>query len=144
MSTTVERKIAVPGDRDEVFVYVANFANTAEWDPGIVEASQVGDGPIEVGTEFDVVARFMGREVKTRYRITEYERPQRVALVGGTSNFTSTDIVEVHDEGEALQIHYRATFELNGVLRLAEPFLKGTFNRLADDAVGGLRKVLSS
>jgi carbon monoxide dehydrogenase subunit G len=143
MATNIERSITVSGSAQDVFAYVADFANTAEWDPGIVSAERVGSGPIGEGSAFDLVARFKGRDLETTYRITEYEAPSRVVLVGGTNNFTSTDIITVTPATDGVEIGYRAIFELSGIMRLAEPFLKGTFNRLADDAVAGLEEVLS-
>ncbi|HSF84170.1 MAG TPA: SRPBCC family protein [Acidimicrobiia bacterium] len=143
MATNIERTITVPGSADKVFAYVADFSNTAEWDPGIVSAERTGSGPVGEGSAFDLVARFKGRDLATTYRITEFDPPSRVVLVGGTNNFTSTDIITVTPATEGVQIGYRAIFELSGIMRLSEPFLKGTFNRLADDAVAGLKVVLS-
>ncbi len=143
MATTIERRITVPGEIDDVFAYVADFSNTAEWDPGIVRAEKSSDGPIGLESMFDLVARFKGRDLKTTYRMTEYEPPHRVVLVGGTKNFTSTDIITMTPAGEGVEIGYRAIFELSGVTRLAEPFLRRTFHELADEAVAGLKAVLS-
>ena len=55
-----------------------------------------------------------------------------------------TDIITVAPAAEGVEVGYRAVFELSGIMRLAEPFLKGTFNRLGTDAVGGLKRVLSA
>ncbi len=143
MATTIERTINVPGTAEEVFAYVADFSNAAEWDPGIVSASPAPGGDLGVGAAFDLVARFKGRDLETTYRITEYEPPERVVLVGGTKNFTSTDVITVAPGDDGVQVGYQAIFELRGVMRIAEPFLTGTFNRLADDAMAGLQRVLS-
>jgi hypothetical protein len=144
MAITVERIITVPGTSDQVMAYVADFSNTEEWDPGIVAASRTSDGPVIVGSTFHLVARFGGRDLDTRYRVTEHEPGERILLVGGTSNFTSTDVITATDVADGVRVVYRATFGLSGIMRFAEPFLKGSFNRLADDAVAGLKRVLST
>jgi carbon monoxide dehydrogenase subunit G len=143
MATKLHRMITVPGAPDEVFAYIADFANAAEWDPGIVSAERTDHGPIGVGSGFELVARFAGRELTTSYLVTEYDEPNGIVFVGGTSNFTSTDTITVTQAVDGVQIGYDAVFELHGLLRFAEPLLKGRFAKLADDAVAGLKEVLS-
>lgn len=144
MATTVTRSIEVPGNADEVFAYVADFSNTEEWDPGIVAARQTSPDPVQEGSTFELVARFMGRDLETTYRMTEYEPPHRVVLVGGTDNFESTDVITVTPADSGVTIDYKAVFELKGLLRFVEPLFRGSFNSLADKAVAGLKQTLSS
>jgi carbon monoxide dehydrogenase subunit G len=143
MSTRLERTISVPGEPDAVFAYLADFTNTAEWDPGTVEATQVGDGPVGIGTRFHVIAEFKGRRIPLDYEVKVYDPPRRVVLVGRSERFKSTDDLTVTPAADGfVRIGYVAEFELRGLLRFAEPFLKGQFNKLADDAVAGLEKAL--
>ena len=86
----------------------------------------------------------MGRDLETTYRITEFEPPHRVVFVGGTNNFESTDVIRVTPADTGVTIDYKAVFELKGLLRFAEPLLRGTFNSLADKAVAGLKETMSA
>ena len=143
MATTLDRTIIVPGDPEAVFDYVADFATTQEWGPGIESSRKTSDGPVGMGSEFELTAVFMGRKLRTTYRIVGYDRPNQVVVKGGTNQFTSTDTITVTPIDGRVQVGYRAVFELGGPLRLAEPFLRGTFAKLADKAVGGLEAKLS-
>lgn len=144
MTTTLKRTITVPGERNAVFDYIADFSNAAEWDPGVVSGSRRDDDPLGVGSEFDITVDFKGRKMDTVYRLTEYDRPDRVVFVGGTGSFQSTDEITVTPSTDGrLRIDYVAIFEMSGLISLAEPFLKGSFNRLADDAVAGLEQTLT-
>jgi len=67
--------IGVPRPIDEVFEYLANFSNAAEWDPGVVSGRKLTRGPIGPGTEFEIVSRFMGRDVRLLYRATQVDPP---------------------------------------------------------------------
>lgn len=142
MATTLDRSIVVPGDIAATFDYIADFSNAAEWDPGIETARRTSPGPIAAGATFELIAEFMGRKVETNYELIEHEPPHRVVFRGGTSGFTSTDTITLAKSGEDVQIDYGAVFELRGPLRLAEPFLRSTFNKLADKAVAGLESTL--
>jgi carbon monoxide dehydrogenase subunit G len=143
MATTIDKSITVPGDPEAIFDYVADFSTTEEWDPGIESARKTSEGPVGLGSEFELTAVFMGRKLRTAYRIVDYDRPERVVVQGGTKQFTSTDTITVTPVDGGVQVGYRAVFELGGPLRLAEPFLRGTFHKLGDKAVGGLEAKLS-
>lgn len=53
----VERRtIARP--LNEVFAYAADFANGEEWDPGVKSAQKTSDGPVGVGTTYDLQGHF--------------------------------------------------------------------------------------
>ncbi|MGZ4319695.1 MAG: SRPBCC family protein [Gaiellaceae bacterium] len=60
--TTVESSLPPAA----AFAYMADFANARVWDPSVIEAQRVGDAPVGPGTEFDLVARFGGRDVPLR------------------------------------------------------------------------------
>ena len=144
MATRLERKITVPGDKADVFAYVADFSNVAEWDPGVVRATRGGDGPLGVGDSYDLTVEFSGRELETRYETTGYEPTDMVRFEGGTSRFKSIDTISFTETDGGVEIEYVADFILSFPLNLAEPFLKGRFNTLADEAVAGLHEVLTS
>lgn len=143
MPTTLDRTIVVPGDIEKVFEYIADFSNTAEWDPGIVSARRTSPGPVAPGSTFELVAEFMGRQLPTTYEVVSMDPPHRIVVRGGTSRFTSTDTISLTETDDGLRIDYNAEFELKGVMRLAEPLLRGTFAKLADKAVAGLEQELS-
>ena len=143
MATRLERKITVPGDKADVFSYVADFSNVAEWDPGILKASRRGDGALGVGDSYDLIVEFSGRELETRYETTGYQPTDMVRFEGGTARFKSIDTISFTETAGGVEIEYVADFILSFPLNLAEPFFKGRFNTLADEAVAGLERVLS-
>ena len=73
--TKVSQTVLVPRPADEVFAYLADFTNTAEWDPGVAEASQTSEGPVGFRSTFDLVTIFRGRRVPVSYDVTVYEPP---------------------------------------------------------------------
>ena len=65
-----------------VFEYTSDFSHIADWDPGITASEKVTDGPVGLGSEFELEVRFGMRTVPMTYRITEYEPDRRVVLIG--------------------------------------------------------------
>ena len=136
--------IEVPRSVEEAFAYVADFTTVAEWDPGIHESRKVsGDGGI--GTVYEVQAEFRGKTMPFTYTVTAFERDKRIVLDGVGEKATSLDTIAFEAAGEGgTRITYSADFKLKGALRVAEPFLGGTFKTLARKALAGLADRLSA
>lgn len=126
----------------EAFAYVADFSNSTEWDPGIPEARKLTDGPVRQGTEFEVVALFRGKRQHFHYVVTAFEAERRVVLTGEGEKAGSVDEISFEPAGAGTRIVYVADIRLKGIARVAEPLLGPTMNRMADDALAGLKSVL--
>jgi carbon monoxide dehydrogenase subunit G len=140
----VTEVIEVPRSVEESFGYVADFTTVAEWDPGIHESRKVsGDGGI--GTVYEVQAEFRGKTMPFTYTVTAFEENRRIVLDGVGEKATSLDTIAFEAAGDGgTRITYSADFKLKGVLRVAEPFLGGTFKTLARQALEGLEARLGS
>jgi hypothetical protein len=124
---------------DEVFAYVADFGNAAEWDPGLTASHRLDDGPVGVGSRFAVTATFAGRSLPLEYEITRFEPPSLVVLGAESSRFRAVDTIEFTALSEAVtRVRYRADFELSGIMGVVGPLLKPLFTRLGVRALDGL------
>jgi carbon monoxide dehydrogenase subunit G len=138
----VTEVIEVPRPLDEAFAYVADFTTVAEWDPGIRSSRRVsGEGG--VGTVYEVQADFRGKTMPFTYTVTTLEPGKKIVLDGVGEKATSQDTISFEPAGEGTRITYGADFRLKGVLRVAEPFLGGTFRKLARHAMDGLAAKLA-
>jgi carbon monoxide dehydrogenase subunit G len=135
--------LETPRSPAETFAYLSDFATTEQWDPGVVEAERLGDAPIGAGTEFRVVARFLGRTNTLTYRIVEFEPDAAVTLRGENASVVSLDRITFEPAGRRTRITYDAELTLNGPLRLADPLLGLAFNRVGRRALEGLRATLA-
>lgn len=141
--TRFVRQIEVPTAVDEAFAYVADFSTTAEWDPGIVEARRLDDGPLGVGSRFEVVSRFGDRRLPITYTITAFEPPSRIVLEGIGERFRGTDEIRFAPGGDGgTRIDYVADLALRGIARVAEPFMRGRFEQVVDEGSTGLERTL--
>jgi hypothetical protein len=136
--------IETPASPSTAFAYVADFTTAAEWDPGILESRQIGDGGPGVGARYDIVADFRGRRVPLRYEVLEYEPERRLALHGEGDKATSDDTIVFEPTGSGTRITYTAELGLKGIWRVAEPFLGGTFAEAGRKALAGLQAELVS
>jgi carbon monoxide dehydrogenase subunit G len=145
MGHRVERTIETTCGADAAFAFVADFSTTARWDPGIIAAKRLDDGPIGVGSRFELVSRFGRREQTIVYEITGFEPPSRVTLVGDGGSFRGTDVIAFEPRpGGGTRVRYQADLSLKGVAALALPFIRTRLDTMSDDAVAGLRSALDA
>lgn len=128
--------------RENVFAYLSDFSTTQQWDPGVISAERMAGQAVGEGSEFRLVARFLGRESPLTYRITEYDPPRSVTFVGENATVVSRDRITFEAVGALTRVTYDAELTLKGWLRLADPLLSLAFRRVGDRALGGMRQAL--
>ncbi|MTD14744.1 polyketide cyclase [Nakamurella sp. YIM 132087] len=139
----VVRTTTVARPADDVIAYLSDFAHTVEWDPGTVRCERIGAGSIAVGAQWHNVSKVLGRETELTYTLKTMDAGHLV-FVGTNKTATSTDDITVRPAGSGSEITYDATIEFNGLAKLAGPLMKIVFERLGNETVVGLRKVLGT
>ena len=138
-----ETTIASSWDAERSFDYMANFANSATWDPGVESAHQVGEDPVGLGTRFELVASFNGRSLPMSYDVIAYEAPRRVVLRAETPLVVSLDEISVVATPTGSTVTYVATLSPRGWLRLAAPIVARVFRGVGERAQAGLQRELN-
>jgi Polyketide cyclase / dehydrase and lipid transport len=139
---TLRERIDTRLPTDVAFAFVADFANSAVWDPGVATAERLDAGPVGVGSRYRLGIRMGGRVAPMEYRITTFEPSRRVVLVGSGSGVGAVDDIRFESTPDGTRIDYLAEIRLRGLLRFAEPFARGAFARIARDARDGMQRTL--
>lgn len=111
-----------------VFDFMNNPEKELLWRPELIEVEQTSEGPINVGTTFREVMKFMGRKLVTTVEITEYV-PNKVSSIKTTSGpipFELRGIFEPVEGGT------RVTMQIEGKI--------GGFFKVAESVVMKLAK----
>jgi carbon monoxide dehydrogenase subunit G len=131
--------------REEAFAYLANFANAAEWDPGVVSGENLTGEPLGLGTTFRLMCRYFGRQFPLEYRIIAFEAPSKVRFEANRGHISSVDEIRFVTVGEGTSVTYDANLRLSGFLgRLLDPLMGIAFQRIGGKAAAGLRRELNS
>ena len=134
-----------PQNIDRVFAYLADFANVAEWDPGVIEAESLSGDDVGLGSRYRVVTSTAGRRQTLEYEITEWDPPDRVVLVGTNDQLRSVDVLTfVPTDGGGTRVTYHADLALRGPARVADPALHLAFQVIGRRAEQGLKDVLGA
>jgi carbon monoxide dehydrogenase subunit G len=140
---TLHERIETTLSPDRAFAYVADFANSAEWDPGVASAERLDPGPVGVGSRYRLAVRMGRRVAPMEYVISVYEPSDRVVLVGEGSGVSAVDDIRFRATAGGTLVDYTADIRLGGLLRFAQPLLGRAFGSIARNAAGGMRTVLA-
>jgi carbon monoxide dehydrogenase subunit G len=141
----VQRTFPVSKPVAEVVDFLKDFGNAEAWDPGTVACTrQAGEvGPVRVGTKWDNVSKVRGKETKLTYRLERLES-QRITFVGENKTATSTDDITFETVDGVTQISYDSNIVFHGLAKLADPFMRKEFERLGDETVEKMTRVLNA
>ncbi len=140
LTETIETKLPI----EAAFAYLSDFANSQEWDPGVATAERIGNEPVRVGSSYRLGVR-VGNQVRPmEYRVVDFDSPRRVVLVGSGSGVSAVDTIEFARAGTGTRVDYTAEINLGGLMRLLQPFMGGTFAKIAQDAAGGIQRQLDA
>ncbi|MBI2781436.1 MAG: SRPBCC family protein [Chloroflexi bacterium] len=140
----LEERIETSLDIEDAFDFVADFANSAQWDPGVATSKALDDGGLRLGARYLLGVRMGSRVAPMTYTITRLDRPHRVVLAGEGSGVAAVDDISFARTASGTTIDYVADIRLKGVLRLLAPFAGGSFRRIADNARTGMQRTLDA
>ncbi|HET7726445.1 MAG TPA: SRPBCC family protein [Candidatus Limnocylindrales bacterium] len=141
--TRLHERVETTLPLDETFDYIADFANARHWDPGVAGARRLDEGPLAVGSRYELDVRMGGRVAPMAYRISAFERPHRVVLAGTGSGVDAVDDIRFEATPDGTVVDYTADIRLRGLRRLVQPFLGSAFRRIGREAANGMRRALA-
>jgi uncharacterized membrane protein len=132
----------------EVFAYLIKAENFPEWVDTTVEAWQVTEGPVAVGTRQSeiVTLGFLESRVRNQlnWEVVEYEEGRRVTFESytGIGYQKQSFTFEPTERGTRLQVN--GTHRLQGPIRLAQPIMRFFVERSRREHLMNLKQILES
>ncbi|MFP4148675.1 MAG: SRPBCC family protein [Nitriliruptoraceae bacterium] len=139
----IREPLQVPITPEQAFDHVADFTTSASWDPGITAARRLDEGPIGLGSRFEVKLALGPLSLPLVYEITHYERPERVVLHTKGAIHEGEDDVRFTGTEDGTEVLWNAMFRVRGPGVLLEPALARGFRRVGAKAVAGLERSLT-
>ena len=120
---TVEGEITIGRPVEVVFDYVANQTNEPQYNPNMVRAEKVTEGPVGKGTRFRSAVRSAGRTAEMLIENTGYDRPRMLA---STTTMKQMDIeytLRFEPVAEGTRMRWSGQVRPKGGLRLLGPLV---------------------
>ena len=136
--------VLIDADPATVWAAVEDVGAHTEWMEDAVAIRFTSEQTSGVGTAFDCDTKVGPIRLVDHMEITEWEPGTLIVIEGTGEKATARDEILFADGPDGgTAITYTATLGMKGVLKVAEPFLKGTFNHMGDEAVAGLASWLA-
>jgi carbon monoxide dehydrogenase subunit G len=128
----IEESVLISRPCQEVFDFFNETSNIPVWDSSVIQAEQLGDGPVKLGTRFTGTSKIMGRRFDWTTENIEFEPPSKTVIrsVEGPMDFTISYILEPEGNGTRLTYRIDAGSGLGGVFgKLADSFVQRAHGR---------------
>lgn len=121
----VERTARIPAPPSEVFAYLSDLANLAEWQSGIVSAERVDAGPMRAGSSARVIRELMGQRLSVPLTVTDYEPPGRLGIASQVSGVSAAAMLQLTPaDGEAAtELSFAVEIRGSGMTGFMEPMI---------------------
>lgn len=121
----VEAVEVIPAPPDEVFGYLSDLDNVAEWQSGVTHARRTSDGPMGAGATAEVTREVMGQRIVAPLRITGYEPPHRLEIaseVSGVRALAQLELADGPDDGST-RLRFAMEIRGSGLTSFMEPMI---------------------
>jgi carbon monoxide dehydrogenase subunit G len=128
----IEENVFIARPPQEVFDYLIRTENIPVWDSSVIQAEQVGDGPVGVGTRSTGTSKIMGRHFDWVTENIHFDPPRKSVIqsVEGDFKFTIANILEPQGDGTLLTYRIEADSGLGGLFgKLADTFVQKAHTR---------------
>lgn len=112
----VERSARIPAPPSEVFAYLADLNNLAEWQSGVVSAERVDDGPMRVGSSANVTRELMGQRLAVPLTVTDYDPPNRLGIASEVSGVKAAAMLDLAQGEDDTATDLQFAMEIRGSL----------------------------
>ena len=127
----------------DVFAFVSNFENNPRWQRGMRSCRWTSAPPHGVGSTYDQVARFLGKEIVSSFEVVEHDPGRRVKITSTAGPFPITETRVVAPRGErGATVTAVVEGDASGFFRLAAPVLRLLVERSVRGDYGRLKDLL--
>ena len=142
--THVNSTIHIKRKADEVFDFISNPENNPKWQNGMQSCEITSEGDWGLGSTYAQQAKFMGRDIISKFEITQYEpgRLIRGDTVESSFPISFTRIVEPDRSDEGCHVQAIVTGDATGFFRLLTPLMNWMVGRSIKNDYRRLKQLL--
>jgi uncharacterized membrane protein len=140
----VEHSVFVNLPAEEIFAYMSNLENLADWSGVVISARKISSGDMLVGTTVRCTIRILGRWFDSTYEIVECV-PCRYLTYKSISSVAPSLICYQFEPVEGIGTNVIVEENINflgGYLGFAEPVIKGVIRRQVANDLQTLKDLL--
>jgi hypothetical protein len=140
----MEGEVEIKLPSEAVFDFVADARNEPRYNPHILRAQKISDGPITYGTKFRNETRSMGRTIEWIIEISSYERPRRLETPLHSSAMDISGAMMFDSIETGTNMHWSWDMKPRGIFRFATVFIRRWGRRLEERNWENLKSFLEA
>lgn len=127
---TTEIDITIDRSAPDVFDLLSDFTQNPVWQNGMKSCNWMTEPPVEVGSQYQQHAEFLGRDINSVFEVVEYEPGYLIKAITISATFpiTFTRWVEVLGPAST-RVQALIEGDSSGVFRLMEPLMRPVVRR---------------
>ena len=142
--TRVEHTVVINRPINDILEYVSNVGNLTSWAENAVEAEQVSEGVLEVGSTYRIVNKVMGRRLEHTLEVTEYDPAKRYSARSISGPFPMGLTYTVEAMGNSTRLHVLSEADLGGLLGMFGRLLNRKAQKQIESDHAKLKNLLES
>ena len=137
-----EQSIWTTKNPQEVFEFLSEPTNDAEWRANSVSAEWISDPPHGVGSTYRAVDKLMGRTIEDVHEFTAWDEPNQSSFKSssGPLSFEFTATLKPKDNGT--QLTFSGQAELAGFFKIAEGLASKQMEKQIAADMDGFKRVM--
>ncbi len=141
----VETSITIHKPVEEVFAFLGSAENHRRFIPGMLEFKQTSPGPLgRVGATARGVRSDFGVKTEVLYEITEIEPNSKLGMKGAMGPILFRDGYVLSPQGGTTRVNFWLELTLQGLARLARPFINLIGRTHAGETLANLKKEIEA
>lgn len=129
---------------EDVFAYVSDVTNDANWQQAVVEAKMTSDGPIGVGSTGVHRVKFMGMSDDYGWKLSEFDAPNRATWKFVSGPMTGEGGYVLAAYGEGTSFTWRGDVQPQGMRRILAPIMGPMFRKQVRKELQILKGILEA
>ncbi|WP_461174823.1 SRPBCC family protein [Arthrobacter sp. Z1-9] len=123
----VEESVFINRPPEDVFQYLTKTENIPIWDSSVIQAQQVEDGPVGLGTRSKGTSKVLGRQFDWLTENVHFDPPKQTVIrsVEGKFDFTISNVLEPEAGGTRFTYRVEVNSGMGGFFgKLADPLVQ--------------------
>lgn len=140
----LEHSVIIKRPVKEVFAFTTDPSNSSRWRVGLLDARQVTEGPMRVGSIIEETVQVLGRKLTNKVEVTglEPDAMRRIKLKLGPLPIEMREEYEETAEGTKLRV--KGQTDVRGPQRLAARAAMSQVKRQLEQELANIKTVLES
>lgn len=142
----VERTARIAASPEELFAYLADLDNVAEWQTGVTSARRTSEGPMAAGATALVTRELMGQRLEAPLTVNEFDAPRRLGIGSQVSGVRAQAILDFNaaDGGTATDLAFAMEIRGSGLTAFLEPMIASAARGDIDASLERIRTKFAS